>query len=88
MSAETPDTWWVGALERYRDNGAHPGGWLQAVLERDAALAEGVASADNRGDARRREVMRWVRENLPSEIYGSAAKFREHRRNTAGEMCE
>ena len=72
--------WWVGALERYRDLGIPPGGWLQAILEDDFELVDRVASAENKGSAKNREVLKWVEQNLPEDIYGSEEKFAEHRR--------
>jgi len=58
-----------GGLERYRDRGIRPGGYLQAVLRNDLAGALGRADPESWDSLA--AIMRWITEDMPHDAWGS-----------------
>jgi len=56
-------------LKHYRDRRLAPGGFLRAVLENN--LAEAVGRADANSLAALKEIVMWVRWEMPGDAWGA-----------------
>lgn len=63
-------------LERYRDHGIKPGGFLSAVLENDLYMA--LARADDWNRDNLGQIVKWVHWSLPAHIWGSREAVQRH----------
>ena len=71
-----PHMW--GAIERYIDNGIHPGGFLAAVIEND--LKEAVNRADNKNIRALPEYVRWFYNHAPLVAWGYKGAIADYQR--------
>jgi len=72
----------AAALERYRDFRCPPGGYMEAVLRNDFAGA--VLRADLVSEHYFKEILWFIRANLPRESFGTADAVYWWIHNTSG----
>jgi hypothetical protein len=70
-------------LKDYATKGNPPGGFLSAVLSND--LTGAVGSADKDSLEILPDIVKWVFNELPSNVWGSPAKVNEHIKKKAKE---
>jgi hypothetical protein len=68
--------WAIESLILYRDNKAHPGGFLAAVLSND--LRGSFGRADEYSNANMFQIVKWCYNNLPIGVWGSKEIVEEH----------
>ena len=67
--------WVINDLQAYKDRGVVPGNFLQAVLHND--LMGAVRFGDDEVLREMREIIQFIRKELPAQAYGSQEEVKE-----------
>ena len=70
------------SISDYITNGWQPGSFLTAILSND--LFDAISRADNESRENLPKIVDWIYNNVPSNVYGSRERVRNHIKNHNG----